>query len=59
MSAVDDRSPQAEHVHHRYVGNRIPWYVRLIWLLFWIFAVYYAVTYLIPYMQRELLAPPT
>ena len=30
-------SPQAEHRYHDYIGNAIPWYVRVIWIGFWVF----------------------
>ena len=50
----DTASAQVEHQHHRYTGNRIPWYVRLIWLGFWVFAVYYGIVHLLPSMQVEL-----
>ena len=43
---------------HSYVGNSIPWYVRLIWLLFWVGAVYYAIAWLFPALQREIVSPP-
>ena len=36
----------------------IPWYVRAIWLGFWVFAVYYTARYLFPDLQVELLSPP-
>ena len=36
-----EKSPRAEHRFHDYVGNDIPWYVRAIWIGFWIFAVVY------------------
>lgn len=55
---TDENPVKVEQRYHGYVGNRIPWYVRGIWLLFWIFAVYYVVTYLFPAIQVELLAPP-
>jgi hypothetical protein len=32
--------------------------VRLIWLLFWIFVVYYGVVYFLPAIQNDLLSPP-
>lgn len=51
-------SPSAEGRFHTYVSSRIPWYVRLIWLCFWIFAVAYVVRYLFPGLQSELLTPP-
>lgn len=43
-----------ESKYHDYTGNRIPWYVRLIWLGFWCFAIYYIVTYLFPAIRIEL-----
>ena len=49
---------QHENRYHDYVGNRIPWYVRLIWVLFWCFAVYYTIAYLFPAIRVELLTPP-
>ncbi|MEW4530915.1 MAG: hypothetical protein ACF8PG_05220 [Maioricimonas sp. JB045] len=55
---VDQPTIEEEHQHHSYVSNAIPWYVRFIWLLFWIFVVYYGVTYFLPAIQVELLAPP-
>jgi len=57
MSTLDPHSPQAEHRHHAYVTNRIPWYVRAVWIFFWVFAVYYTVTYLFPTLRNELVIP--
>lgn len=37
QSTVDQPTIEEEHQHHSYVSNAIPWYVRFIWLLFWIF----------------------
>lgn len=54
MNVEQDQTAEAEGRFHNYVGNRIPWYVRLIWIGFWIFAVYYTVTYLFPSLQSEL-----
>jgi hypothetical protein len=47
-----------EELYHDYSGNRIPWYVALLWLGFFAFAVWYLLEYLIPALQREMLAPP-
>lgn len=58
MTPSDEVSPIAENRFHNYRSSRIPWYVRAIWLGFWIFAVYYVVTYLFPGLQAELLSPP-
>lgn len=49
---------EEEHQFHHYRGNEIPWYVRMIWVGFWIFAVYYVVVNLFPAMQIELILPP-
>jgi type VI protein secretion system component VasF len=55
----DDYAPaEIEHQFHHYTGNRIPWYVRLLWVLFWIFAVYYTLSYLFPALRIELITPP-
>ncbi|MEZ6068448.1 MAG: hypothetical protein R3B90_22660 [Planctomycetaceae bacterium] len=52
---VEQTTPEAESQHHAYTSNSIPWYVRLIWVLFWIFVVYYGVKYFLPAIQSELL----
>jgi hypothetical protein len=54
----EQSSPEQEHVYHYYRGNEIPWYVRAIWLGFWIFTVYYIIRYFFPAMQVELVLPP-
>ena len=51
-------SAEEETRFHRYVGNAIPWGVRLIWVGFWVFTVYYTLRYLLPAMQVELVTPP-
>ncbi|HIE96507.1 MAG TPA: hypothetical protein EYG03_10790 [Planctomycetes bacterium] len=56
--SVEQPSPEQEHCYHHYRGNVIPWYVRAIWIGFWIFAVYYIITYLFPAMRIELISPP-
>jgi hypothetical protein len=55
---VKATTPEMESRWHTYVGNRIPWYVRLIWLGFWVFAVYYTIRYLFPALQVEIVSPP-
>jgi hypothetical protein len=55
---ADAGSPEVENRNHAYVTNRIPWYVRAVWIGFWIFAVYYTVRYLFPALQNELVIPP-
>ena len=46
-----------EDQYHHYSGNRIPWYVRLMWLGFWVLAIAYSIRLLFPAVQEELLAP--
>lgn len=55
---TDPSSPEREHIYHYYRGNEIPWYIRAIWLGFWIFTVYYIIRYFFPAMQVELVLPP-
>jgi hypothetical protein len=55
---LEQPTPEEEHRYQYYTGNQIPWYVRLIWMLFWCFAAYYAVRYFFPAVQREMVTPP-
>lgn len=55
---VANATAEEENRFHYYVGSQIPWYVHLIWVLFWTFSVYYAVSNLLPSLQTELLSPP-
>lgn len=54
MPDVEENSAETEHQYHHYTGNRIPWYVRLMWLGFWIFAIAYTIRFLFPAVQVEL-----
>ena len=54
MSETDRATARFEGAFHRYRGNRIPWYVRMMWLGFWIFAIAYTIQWLFPALQREL-----
>ncbi len=53
----EQTSAAMESRFHTYVGNRIPWYVRLIWLCFWVFAVYYVIAYLFPDLRTSIFNP--
>jgi hypothetical protein len=57
LEHADQSSAAAEGRFHTYVGNRIPWYVRLLWVCFWVFAVYYVITYLFPDLQTTIFNP--
>lgn len=59
MTTVSEAdSPQQESKFHTYVSHVIPSYVRLMWLIFWIFAIGYAVANFLPALQKELVTPP-
>jgi hypothetical protein len=58
LTSSDPGSAESERRFHDYTSNRIPWYVRLIWIGFWCFAAWYVIQYLFPSLQVELLAPP-
>lgn len=58
MSDSEQTSAEADQRFHNYTTNDIPWYVRLIWLLFWAFIVYYTVKYFFPVIQTEMVSPP-
>lgn len=51
-------SPEQEARFHTYSSHVIPWYVRSIWLLFWIFAIAYVIANFLPALQSELVTPP-
>ena len=54
----DSAKPEQELRYHTYVSHVIPWYVRLMWLVFWVFAIGYVVSNFLPAIQTELLTPP-
>jgi hypothetical protein len=56
MANVEETSAKTENQFHNYRSGTIPWYVRLIWVLFWCFAAYYIVTYVFPNLRVELFA---
>jgi len=58
MLDVENKSAEEEHQFHHYTGNTIPWYVRLMWLGFWILAIAYTIRLLFPAMQAELFQRP-
>lgn len=51
-------SPDKELTYHTYVSSTIPWYVRLFWVVFWVFAAFYVIRNFLPAIQTELLTPP-
>jgi len=53
-----DTAPETEAKNHSYVGNTIPWYVRLLWLGFWVLCIAYVFQWLIPALKKEIIHPP-
>lgn len=47
-----DGDAAREATFHRYASSRIPWWVRAMWIGYWIFTIYYVSRFLIP-MVRE------
>jgi hypothetical protein len=59
MSSPPEKgTPEQELSYHTYVSHVIPWYVRLIWVIFWVFAIGYTISNFVPAIQRELITPP-
>ena len=58
MPEVERTSAEQEHQFHHYSGNRIPWYVRLMWLGFWVLAITYTIRFLFPSIRVELFELP-
>lgn len=54
MADIPDDTPQAEHRHHTYQTHHIPFYVRLMWVGFYLLAIYYVGRYMFPSIQEEL-----
>ena len=54
MDNTERAVAEAEDRYHHYSGNVIPWYVRLMWIGFWTFAIVYAIRYFVPALQLEL-----
>ena len=54
MPQTEPDSVESENQFHMYRGNEIPWYVRLMWLGFWILTAVYAIQYMFPAIQTEL-----
>lgn len=48
MSEPIGPNAQQEGQYHNYTTHRIPWFVRIIWIGFWIGLVWYLVKYAIP-----------
>ena len=57
MSDTEKTPIENDDQYHHYRGNVIPWWVRLMWLGFWIFAIAYTIRFLFPALRVELFQP--
>lgn len=58
MLPTEQQSAEDEDRYHSYTSNTIPWFVHVLWVLFWCFVLYYLTSYLVPVLRTELLSPP-
>jgi hypothetical protein len=58
VTEVETTSAREEGRFHHYVGSTIPWYVHLLWVVFWCFAAWYVIGFLLPALRNELAPPP-
>ncbi|MGI9456830.1 MAG: hypothetical protein ACR2NU_09720 [Aeoliella sp.] len=47
-----------EREFHSYRNNRIPWFVHLMWVGFFVFAICYVIAFLIPELPAEFVHSP-
>jgi hypothetical protein len=43
-----DDPPTKDKEYHTYTTHRIPWYVRVMWILFWIGLMWYMIRFAFP-----------
>jgi hypothetical protein len=48
MQESPNTTPQQDRQFHTYTTHRIPWYVRALWICYWIGCIWYLVKYAIP-----------
>jgi hypothetical protein len=58
MAEIETTTAQDEGRYHRYVGSKIPWFIHLLWVLFWCFSAWYVIGLLLPALKTELTSPP-
>ena len=58
MSEPENTTAEQEHQYHHYTGNDIPWYVRVMWLGFWVLAIVYTIRFMFPAIRVELFELP-
>lgn len=55
---IEPGSPESERQYHYYSSHVIPWYVHVLWVSFWIFAIGYLWIFALPSVGPEIANPP-
>jgi len=58
MTEADTGSPEIERRYFYYSSHVIPWYVHVLWVSFWVFAIGYLLVYALPMIRVEVASPP-
>lgn len=53
-----DTPPEVERRRLTYATHDLPWYIHVLWVSFWVFAIWYLSVNMIPAMRLELASPP-
>lgn len=41
-------TPAEENRFHTYATHHIPWYIRIMWVVFWVAMIYYVIKWAVP-----------
>jgi hypothetical protein len=55
---VETSTAEEERRFHNYVGHKIPWWVRAMWIVFWMFAIWYMIRNFLPALDIEVISSP-
>lgn len=51
-------TPEVENLNHTYRTHRIPWFIHVLWVGFWVLAIWYVLTFQVPVLLNEIKSPP-
>ncbi len=52
MKDPTETDAKQDKTYHAYDTHHIPWYVRAMWIIFWIAAIWYVVKFAVPMVKR-------
>jgi hypothetical protein len=58
LTTVEDLPPEIENQNHTYRTHRIHWFVHVIWVGFWLMAIFYVLYWQFPIIPLEIKNPP-